>query len=39
MARRMELARRYDLPVYSHIYEPRGMALFAVVSVLMVLTQ
>ncbi len=29
MARTMELARRYDLPVYSHIYESRGMALQA----------
>ena len=25
----MELARRYDIPVYSHIYESRGMALQA----------
>ena len=29
MARTMELARRYDVPVYSHIYELRGMALQA----------
>jgi 5-methylthioadenosine/S-adenosylhomocysteine deaminase len=29
MARSMQLARRYDLPVYSHIYESRGMALQA----------
>jgi 5-methylthioadenosine/S-adenosylhomocysteine deaminase len=29
MARTMELARRYDVPVYSHIYESRGMALQA----------
>src|SRR6266436_1752523 len=29
MARTMELARRYDIPVYSHIYESRGMALQA----------
>ena len=29
MARTMELARRYDIPVYSHIYELRGMALQA----------
>jgi 5-methylthioadenosine/S-adenosylhomocysteine deaminase len=29
MARTMQLARRYDLPVYSHIYESRGMALQA----------
>jgi guanine deaminase len=29
MARTMELARRYKLPVYSHIYESRGMALQA----------
>ena len=28
-ARTMELARRYDVPVYSHIYESRGMALQA----------
>ena len=27
--RTMELARRYDVPVYSHIYELRGMALQA----------
>jgi guanine deaminase len=25
----MELARRYDIPVYTHIYESRGMALQA----------
>jgi guanine deaminase len=29
MARTMELARRYRTPVYSHIYESRGMALQA----------
>ena len=29
MARTIELARRYDIPVYSHIYELRGMALQA----------
>ena len=29
MARTIELARRYDVPVYSHIYELRGMALQA----------
>jgi len=29
MTRTMELARRYDIPVYSHIYESRGMALQA----------
>ena len=29
MARTMEIARRYDIPVYSHIYESRGMALQA----------
>src|SRR5207247_7477412 len=29
MARTLELARRYDIPVYSHIYESRGMALQA----------
>jgi 5-methylthioadenosine/S-adenosylhomocysteine deaminase len=29
MQRTIELARRYDLPVYSHIYESRGMALQA----------
>ena len=29
MTRTMELARRYDIPVYSHIYELRGMALQA----------
>ncbi len=29
MSRTMELARRYDIPVYSHIYESRGMALQA----------
>src|SRR3989440_9464274 len=29
MQRTMELARRYDIPVYSHIYESRGMALQA----------
>src|ERR1700742_1288245 len=29
MARTMDMARRYDIPVYSHIYESRGMALQA----------
>ncbi|WP_043839868.1 amidohydrolase family protein [Muricoccus aerilatus] len=29
MARTTELAKRYDLPVYSHIYESKGMALQA----------
>ena len=29
MQRTIELARRYDLPVYTHIYESRGMALQA----------
>jgi len=29
MARTVELARRYDIPVYTHIYESRGMALQA----------
>src|SRR6202140_1394496 len=29
MARTIELARRYDVPVYSHIYESRGMAIQA----------
>jgi len=29
MARTMDLAKRYDLPVYSHIYESKGMALTA----------
>ena len=29
MARTTDLARRYDLPVYSHIYESKGMALQA----------
>src|SRR4029450_6804470 len=29
MARTMELARRYDVPVYSHMYESRGTALQA----------
>jgi guanine deaminase len=29
MARTIELARRYDIPVYTHIYESRGMALQA----------
>ena len=29
MARTMDLARRYGIPVYSHIYESRGMALQA----------
>src|SRR5258705_47904 len=28
-ARRRALARRYDIPVYTHIYESRGMALQA----------
>jgi guanine deaminase len=27
MARTTELARRYDIPVYSHLYESKGMAL------------
>ncbi|MCL2429954.1 MAG: amidohydrolase family protein, partial [Alphaproteobacteria bacterium] len=29
MQRTLELARRYDLPVYTHIYESRGMAVQA----------
>ena len=29
MRRTIELARRYDIPVYTHIYESRGMALQA----------
>ena len=29
LQRTVELARRYDLPVYTHIYESRGMALQA----------
>src|SRR5262245_8085850 len=29
MQRTMEIARRYDIPVYTHIYESRGMALQA----------
>ena len=29
MQRTIELARRYDIPVYSHIYELRGMAVQA----------
>ena len=29
MRRTMEIARRYDIPVYTHIYESRGMALQA----------
>jgi 5-methylthioadenosine/S-adenosylhomocysteine deaminase len=29
MQRTIEIARRYDIPVYSHIYESRGMALQA----------
>ena len=29
MQRTIELARRYDIPVYTHIYELRGMALQA----------
>ena len=29
MQRTVELARRYDIPVYTHIYESRGMALQA----------
>ena len=29
MRRTVELARRYDIPVYTHIYELRGMALQA----------
>jgi len=32
MQRTLELARRYDIPVYTHIYESRGMALQARVS-------
>ena len=33
MQRTMELARRYDLPVYTHIYKSRGMALQARMSI------
>ncbi len=33
MQRTMELARRYDIPVYTHIYESRGMALQARMSI------
>lgn len=33
LQRTIELARRYDLPVYTHIYESRGMALQARLSV------
>jgi guanine deaminase len=29
MARTADLARRYDIPIYSHIYESKGMALQA----------
>jgi guanine deaminase len=29
MQRTVELARRYDIPIYTHIYESRGMALQA----------
>jgi 5-methylthioadenosine/S-adenosylhomocysteine deaminase len=29
MARTVDLARRYDIPVYSHLYESKGMALQA----------
>lgn len=29
MQRTIELARRYDIPVYSHLYESRGMAVQA----------
>ncbi|GAA4342242.1 amidohydrolase [Pigmentiphaga soli] len=29
MARTVDLAKRYDIPVYSHIYESKGMALQA----------
>jgi 5-methylthioadenosine/S-adenosylhomocysteine deaminase len=29
MQRTMELANRYDIPIYTHIYESRGMALQA----------
>ena len=29
MARTVELAKRYDIPVYSHLYESKGMALQA----------
>src|SRR5215467_5936648 len=33
MRRTVELARRYDIPVYTHIYESRGMALQARLSI------
>jgi 5-methylthioadenosine/S-adenosylhomocysteine deaminase len=33
MRRTAELARRYDVPVYTHIYESRGMALQARLSI------
>ena len=33
MQRSVELARRYDIPVYTHIYESRGMALQARLSI------
>ena len=33
MQRTVELARRYDIPVYTHIYESRGMALQARLSI------
>ena len=33
MQRTIELARRYDIPVYTHIYESRGMALQARMSI------
>lgn len=29
MARTVDLARRYDIPIYSHLYESKGMALQA----------
>ena len=29
MARTIDIARRYDIPVYSHLYESKGMALQA----------
>ena len=33
MQRTVDLARRYDIPVYTHIYESRGMALQARLSI------
>ena len=33
MQRTIELARRYDIPVYTHIYKSRGMALQARMSI------